>query len=73
MPGEMHNATRSVYNTWRAQMKQQMGGKFDWAKVTEADMTALSEKMFDAAKVPEAVRAEFWKQFNKFKSTLTRT
>ena len=42
MDGESHNATRGLYNTWRAEMRKKMGGTFDWAKVSEADIRALS-------------------------------
>ena len=70
-PGS-HNATRGVYNTWRAEMRQKMGGIFDWAKVSEADIRALSDRMFNAAKVPPDIRAEYYQQFQNFLKTLTR-
>jgi hypothetical protein len=67
---EAHNATRATYNTWRAETKRQLGGTFDWAKVSEEQMRDLAERMFDAANVPEAVRSEYWRQFNNFRHGL---
>jgi RHS repeat-associated protein len=71
MDAESHNATRGAYNTWRAEMRRGMGGTFDWSKVTKADMRALSDRMFDAARVPRSVRAEYYAQFENYLSTLT--
>lgn len=71
MDVESHNATRGVYNTWRAEMRQQMGGTFDWTKVSATDMRTLSERMFVAARVPTGVRAEYYAQLKEFLKTLT--
>ena len=70
MPQANHNATRGVYNTWRAEMRQKMGGTFDWGKVSQADMRALSDKMFDAAAVPQKIRAEYRTEFEKMINVL---
>ena len=70
MPTASHRKTFGVYNTWRKEMRQKMGGTFDWNKVTEADMKALSEKMFDAADVPADIRKEYWDWFSKMKTAL---
>ncbi len=51
-------------------MAKRMGGTFDWTKVSEADMRALSEEMFDAADVPSGVREEYWTEFERMKSVL---
>ena len=72
MPLESHNATRGVYNRWRAEMTQKMGGTLDWKKVTEADIRTLSEDMFDAAKVPGVVRKEYYAELQKFIVTLRK-
>jgi hypothetical protein len=53
-------------------MSRQMGGKFDWAKVTEEQMRSLSEKMFDAAQVPPQIRQEYWSQYERMKASLTQ-
>ena len=34
----MHKRTFGVYNAWRAMMKRNMGGVFDWANVAESAM-----------------------------------
>ena len=70
MSTDAHNATRGVYNRWRAAATERMGGTFDWGKVTEAEMKALSEQMFDAAKVPEAVRKEYWSQWKSYEKSI---
>lgn len=70
MPEASHRATFGVFNKWRADMRQKMGGTFDWSKVSEAEARALSRKMFDAAQVPAAVRQQYWVQFNRMKAVL---
>ena len=70
MPEANHHATYGVYNRWRSEMRQKLGGTFDWIKVPEDDMRALSEKMFDAAEVPPAIRQRYWAEFEKMKSDL---
>jgi hypothetical protein len=55
MPKSRQNATRCVYNKWRAEMRQKMGGAFDWGRVRESDMRTLSDKMFDAAGVLDQI------------------
>jgi HNH/Endo VII superfamily toxin with a SHH signature len=49
-----------------------LGGKFDWSKITEEQMRSLSEEMFDASRVPEDVRQEYWKEFEKMKAVMRR-
>jgi hypothetical protein len=71
MPRETHHATRDVFNRWRAAMTERMGGKFDWAKVSEAEIRNLSEMMFDSAEVPRTVRQQFWEQFDRYLATLS--
>jgi hypothetical protein len=67
-----HQATFGVYNTWRAQMRQRMGGTFDWSRVSEAEMRALSERMFDAAQVPASVRQQYWAEYQRMIQALQR-
>jgi hypothetical protein len=71
MPRETHHATRDVFNRWRAAMTERMGGRFDWAKVSEAEIRDLSEMMFDSAEVPRSVRQQFWEQFDRYLVTLS--
>lgn len=49
-----------------------MGGTFDWGKVSEADMRALSENMFDAAEVPSQMRTDYWAWFERMKGELSK-
>ena len=72
MPQANHEATYGVYNTWRADMRKEMGGTFDWANVPESDMRGLSESMFDAAQVPRSVRQEYWDSYDRMKGALER-
>jgi hypothetical protein len=60
MTAENHGATKGAFNTWRAEMRQKMGGTFEWSKVSEADMRTLSERMFDASEVPAGIRSEYY-------------
>jgi hypothetical protein len=72
MPDINHHATYSVFNRWRAEMTQRLGGTFDWSRISEPDMRTLSEKMFDAAEVPSHVRQQYWKEFEEMKGALRR-
>jgi hypothetical protein len=49
-----------------------MGGKFDWSKVSEAQMRDVSESMFDAAGVPAQMRGDYWQWFERMKTALQR-
>jgi len=70
MPEANHQATFGVYNTWRAATRRSMGGTFDWKNVSEPQMRNLSERMFDAAQVPSAMRQDYWRWFDRMKSAL---
>jgi HNH/Endo VII superfamily toxin with a SHH signature len=72
MPEANHRATFGVYNKWRAEMAKKMGGKFDWCKVSASQMRQLSKKMFDAAKVPQHIRDQYWKEFARMRDLLER-
>jgi hypothetical protein len=71
MPEANHRATFGVFNKWRAEMANKMGGTFDWSNVSEADMRLLSEKMFDAASVPTSIREQYWAEFERMKIALS--
>ena len=58
-----HNKTRGLYNTWRADITRANGGRFDWSNVSERQIRDLGDRMFEVAKVPDAVRVEYWVQF----------
>ena len=53
-------------------MRKGMGGKFDWNKVSEAEMRHISETMFDAAEVPYSMRVDYWRWFDRMKAALER-
>jgi hypothetical protein len=72
MPDTKHHATYRVFNKWRAVVTRKMGGAFNWDRISEADMRALSEEMFDTAEVPVDVREEYWKEFEKMTAELRR-
>jgi RHS repeat-associated protein len=72
MAAENHRATFGVFNRWRAQQRASMGGIFDWAKVSEADMRMLSEQMFDAAGVPQNMRQDYWAWYGRMKNKLAQ-
>ena len=38
IPEANHHATYGVYNRWRSEMRQKLGGTFDWNRVPEDDM-----------------------------------
>ena len=70
MPTGQHYNTYGVYNKWRAGIVNR-AGSFDWSKVTEADIRALSEQMFDAANVPKQVREMDWQDFDRMLKAFT--
>jgi len=68
-----HNATRGVFNTWRAEMATIQGSsKVDYSKITQADILKLAERQFDAANVPKALRDEYYKLWEEYLKTLTK-
>ena len=67
-----HQKTFGVFNKWYAEQSKAMGGKFDWKNVTEFDIRALSEHMFDASSVPGNIRQEYWEWFERMKKALAQ-
>jgi hypothetical protein len=65
MPTENHRATFGIYLTWRASMRKQMGGTFDWKNVSEDQIRILSSIMMQAAEVPTEIQGEYWAQFEQ--------
>lgn len=70
MPRANHNATKGVYLRWRAEMRREMGGTFEWSNVSEIQIVKLSNQMMDAAKVPQATRSVYWDEYNKMLGVL---
>ena len=67
-----HNATRGVFNTWRAETAKLQGlSKVDYSKLTKNDILKLAERQFDEADVPKVVREEYYKLWEAYILTLT--
>ena len=63
---EQHAASKAVYRDWlEARTGKRVGGSVDWTKVSPQEARDLSEKMFDAAGVPEEARREYYRGFNQ--------
>ncbi|MEL7004024.1 MAG: hypothetical protein AAFN93_14980, partial [Bacteroidota bacterium] len=66
-----HNATRGVFNTWRAEMKRLQGSSsVDYTKISKEEILELAERQFDAADVPEIVREKYYSLWEDFLKTL---
>jgi hypothetical protein len=61
-----HNATRSVFARWRVQKTGTVNGPINWQSITPQEIQALSEDMFDAAKVPDEARMNYYNELHKY-------
>lgn len=61
-----HDATRSVLARWRLEQTGSITGKVDWTKVSAREIQRLSEKMFDAAGVPQEARRAYYQTFHQY-------
>ncbi len=62
-----HAATKEIYRDWLFEKTgKKVGGKVDWTTVSPQEIQSLSEKMMDAAKVPEAARRSYYQEFHKY-------
>lgn len=62
-----HVETKRVYRNWLFEKTgKKVGGKIDWKTISPREMQSLTEKMFDAAKVPYSARKNYYRQFNKY-------
>jgi RHS repeat-associated protein len=62
-----HNATKEVYREWlRNKTGQPVGAKVDWNNVSPREIHDLSESMFDSARVPQALRRQYYSEFNRY-------
>ena len=67
LSADAHAATKSVYRDWLREMTgKPVGGKVDWSTVSSKEMQQLSERMFDAAKVPIASRDAYYRALNQY-------
>ncbi|HEY6645024.1 hypothetical protein [Povalibacter sp.] len=62
---EQHNATRAVFNTWRAEQGWART-PIDWSRVSPQQMQALTYRMFEAAGVPKDVVSNYFRAFDEF-------
>ena len=64
---EQHDATKRVYRDWLYEKTgKRVGGKINWDEISPREMQDLSEKMFDAANVPQEARNNYYREFNKY-------
>lgn len=64
---EQHNATKAVYRDWLYEKTgKKVGGKIDWTEITPNEVQSLSERMFNAAGVPDYARRNYYNEFNKY-------
>jgi RHS repeat-associated protein len=62
-----HEATNVVYREWLFERTgKRIGGYVDWTTVGPREMQNLANRMFDAAGVPQAARAEYFRAFNQY-------
>ena len=62
-----HAATKRVYREWLYEKTgKKVGGKVDWKTISAREMQSLSEKMFDAANVPESARRAYYQSFHRY-------
>jgi hypothetical protein len=60
------------FDLWKSEMRPQMSGGFDWAKVAEAQARELSEHLLRGADVPDANRTQHCDAFDKYLKALRR-
>ncbi|MCM3091866.1 T7SS effector LXG polymorphic toxin [Cytobacillus sp. AMY 15.2] len=64
---EQHAATKVVYREWLYEKTgKKVGGKIDWQSVSPREIQELTEKMFEAANVPNSARQKYYNSFNKY-------
>lgn len=64
---EQHDKTKEVYRDWLEEKTgKRIGGKIEWTEVSNREAFQLSERMFDAANVPQEKREEYYRRFNQY-------
>jgi len=64
---ENHRATNKVIRDWmKEKTGKPVGGKINWKEVSPREMQELTERMFDAAKVPESSRRDYYRSLNQY-------
>ncbi|WP_367397850.1 RHS repeat-associated core domain-containing protein [Clostridium bornimense] len=64
---DQHEATKAVYRDWLFEKTgKRVGGKIDWKNISPREIYSLSERMFEAAKVPMFARQNYYSEFNRY-------
>jgi hypothetical protein len=63
---DQHNATRAAFNKWRYERTGSVTGTIEWSRMSPGEAQALSERMFDAAEVPQAMRTIYYRAFHQY-------
>jgi hypothetical protein len=64
---EQHDATKMVYREWLYEKTgKKVGGKVDWKSVSPQEVQQLTERMFDAANVPQSARRDYYRAFHQY-------
>ena len=62
-----HDATKTVYQEWlRENYGQPVGAKVDWQSMGPREILELSERMNDAAGVPQEARDEYYSKLARY-------
>lgn len=62
-----HDVTKAVYRQWLYEKTgKNVGGKVDWKTVSPREMQQLTERMFDAAGVPQSARRGYYRAFHQY-------
>jgi HNH/Endo VII superfamily toxin with a SHH signature/Pre-toxin TG len=64
---EQHDATKMVYREWLYEKTgKKVGRKVDWKSVSPQEVQQLTERMFDAANVPQSARRDYYRAFHQY-------
>jgi hypothetical protein len=67
LTGAQHAATKAVYRDWLfEQTGRRVGGSVNWSHVSPREIQSLTNRMLDAAGVPGAARAEYFRVFHQY-------
>ena len=62
-----HDATKVAYRDWLAtNYGKAVGARVDWTNVSAREALRLSERMFDAGRVPMGARSDYYRAFNQY-------
>ena len=62
-----HDTTTAEYRRWLEERTgKQVGGRIDWNAISPREILELSERMFDAAGVPDVARADYYRAATQY-------